>query len=389
MLCALIFLLLFFFVCAFCLIEILLVQKTGNAIRALGRLATLSASRKSSSAPCANSPRPSISSTLCSPLNNHVNEVRMTCLTEDDESLNKSIAENMELKLKTAERSDSGFSECSNCSTPSASCVCNLTLLDKTQSIIEEQSNVSSSGSSSSSTSNEPEETTESIRPETEEKTATADESFNVSSDHEIRSEISSLEYDDANKSSCDDNQNVVVSIRVPTRRELFQDEHGDLLSEVGRRKVSLENTARKCSAHIKHEVSLEKLKKTNKVALLMEKFESSASSVPSSRARITAVTNGMATNTVFDDVKVFDVPKTPTEDEANFYDSHYFTAQSNSPTRNSTNPTTLRLSDRVREVTERLSRPKQTSLLDSSSKPSILKQNSSAFVRSKDFWKR
>lgn len=310
----------------------------------------------------------------------------MTCLTEDDESLNKSIAENMELKLKPAERSDSGFSECSNCSTPSASCVCNLTLLDKTQSIIEEQSN--SNNSSSSSTSNEPEETTESIRPETEEKTATADESFTVSSDHEIRSEISSLEYDDANKSSCDDNQNVVVSIRVPTRRELFQDEHGDLLSEVGRRKVSLENTAKKCSAPIKHEVSLEKLKKTNKVALLMEKFESSACSVPSSRAK-TAVTNGLTTNTAFDDVKVFDVPRTPTEDEANFYDSHYFTAQSNSPTRNATNPTTLRLSDRVREVTERLSRPKQTSLLDSSSKPSILKQNSSAFSRSKDFWKR
>lgn len=118
------------------------------------------------------------------------------------------------------ERSDSGFSECSNCSTPSASCLCNLTLLDKNQSIIEEKS------SSSSSSSNEPEETTESIGAETEGKAA-ADESFTVSSDHDIRSEISSLEYDDANKSTCDDNQNVVVSIRVPTRRELFQDEHG------------------------------------------------------------------------------------------------------------------------------------------------------------------
>jgi hypothetical protein len=308
----------------------------------------------------------------------------MLSLNEDDETANKASLENSELKVKDPrscnERSDSGFSECSNCSTPSASCVCNLTLLDKTQSIIEEQSN-------SSGTSNEPEETTESIRPETEEKTATADESFTVSSDHDIRSEISSLEYDDANKSPCDDNQNVVVSIRVPTRRELFQDEHGDLLSEVERRKVSLENTTRKSTANFKHEVSSEKLKKTSKVALLMEKFETSACSASSFKAKSTAVTNGLTTNSAFDDLQTFDVPKTPTDDEVHFYDSSHFTAQPSSTTRNTTNPTTFRLSNRVREVTERLSRPKQTS--ESTTKPSILKQNSSAFVRSKDFWKR
>lgn len=38
------------------------------------------------------------------------------------------------------ERSDSGFSECSNCSTPSTSCVCNATVIDRNQSIIEETS---------------------------------------------------------------------------------------------------------------------------------------------------------------------------------------------------------------------------------------------------------
>lgn len=311
----------------------------------------------------------------------------MSSVQEDDETAKKSNLECSELKPKDPrscnERSDSGFSECSNCSTPSASCVCNSTLLDKTQSIIEEQSN-------SSGTSTEPEETTESIRPETEEKTATADESFTVSSDHDIRSEISSLEYDDANKSSCDDNQNVVVSIRVPTRRELFQDEHGDLLSEVERRKVSLENTTNKSATSFKHEVSLEKLKKTSKVALLMEKFESSACSVPSFRAK-PAVTNGLTTNTAFDDVKCFDVPKTPTNDDINPLNSSHSTAKSSScsPTRNATNPTTFRLSNRVKEVTERLSRPKQTSLSESTSKHGILKQNSGAFVRSKDFWKR
>jgi hypothetical protein len=308
-------------------------------------------------------------------------------LNEVNETANKSHAADSELKLKDPrscnERSDSGFSECSNCSTPSASCVCNLTLLDKTQSIIEEQSN-------SSGTSNEPEETTESTREETEEKTATADESFTVSSDHDIRSEISSLEYDDANKSSCDDNQNVVVSIRVPTRRELFQDEHGDLLSEVERRKVSLENTTKKSATSFKHEVSLEKLKKTSKVALLMEKFETSACSGPSFKVKSTAVTNGLTTNTLFDDVKSFDVPKTPIKNENDFNDSSHFAAKPSSPTRNTTNPTTFRLSNRVKEVTERLSRPKQTpSIPEATTKPSILKQNSNAFVRSKDFWKR
>lgn len=325
-------------------------------------------------------------------MNNHINDSRMTSLKEDDECANHSSTshaaeEKYELKPKDPrscnERSDSGFSECSNCSTPSASCVCNLTLLDKTQSIIEEQSN-------SSSSSNEVEETTESIQPETEEKTPTADESFTVSSDHDIRSEISSLEYDDANKSPCDDNQNIVVSIRVPTRRELFQDENGDLLSEVERRKVCLENTAKKTSASFKHEVSLEKLKKTSKVALLMEKFEASPCPLPSYKTKSTAVTNGLNTNQDFDNVKLFDVPNSPIDEETNIFESSQFTAKSNSPTRNTANSTTFRLSDRVREVTERLSRPKQqTSLEDSPTKNSILKQNSSAFVRSKDFWKR
>jgi hypothetical protein len=376
-------------------------QKTGNAIRALGRLATLSASRKNlannaaaAAAAQVSSPRPSISGTLYNNLNNHVNDSRMTSVNEDEEIANHSSPlhasnDKCELKLKDIrscnERSDSGFSECSNCSTPSASCVCNLTLLDKAQSIIEEQSN-------SSSSSNEPEETTESIQPETEEKTATADESFTVSSDHDIRSEISSLEYDDANKSPCDDNQNVVVSIRVPTRRELFQDEHGDLLSEIQRRKVSLENTAKKTSSSFKHEVSLEKLKKTSKVALLMEKFEASSCQLPSYQTKSTAVTNGLNTNQAFDNVNVksFDVPSSPVDEENNIFESSHFTAKSKSPTRNATNPTTFRLSNRVREVTERLSRTKQqTSLEDSPTRNSIFKQDSSTFVRSKDFWKR
>lgn len=240
----------------------------------------------------ANSPRPSIAvgTTYNSSLNSRVNDSRMTRLNEEDDSgeagnfLSPEKTTTFALREKSKdprscnERSDSGFSECSNCSTPSASCVCNMILLDKTQSIIEEQS---------SGSSNEPEETTTEI----DGKAETADESFAVSSDHDIRSEISSLEYDDANKSSaCDDNQNIVVSIRVPTRRELFQDEHGDLLSEVERRKVSLERTTKKIST-IKQELSLEKLKKSNKVSMLMEKFEAAKSS--DFKTKSTTVTNG------------------------------------------------------------------------------------------------
>lgn len=259
------------------------------------------------------------------------------------------------------ERSDSGFSECSNCSTPSASCVCNLTLLDKNNSIIEEQS----------SSSNEPDDTKTD-----EEKTAT-DVSGTVSSDQDGPSEVSSLEYDDANNSICTDRQNVVVSIKDLTRRGIIQDNCG----EIERRKLSLINTARK-TASLKHEVSLEKLKKSSKVALLMEKFETSSAS---SHKVKPAVTNVASRDSRINSMPTIDCnklcgaskPKSP-DSVNNFRSNSYFSANSRSPTRNSTSPTTFRLSNKVREVTERLSRPKQQILLDDS--------NSKQTAR---FWKR
>lgn len=364
-------------------------QKTGNAIRALGRLATLSASRKSSGANAlSSSPRPSISGAVYNNLSNHVNDARMTSVNEEEDVSKHSPSPDADKhllgdKLKDprscneAQRSDSGFSECSNCSTPSASCVCNLTLLNKNQSILEEQSGNSSS-------SNEPVDT-ESAEIE---KTV-AGESSVGSSEQDIRSEISSLEDDEKNKSSCDDNQNIVMTIRVPTRRELSQDTHGALMSEIERTKVSLEKTAKKSSSF----KNLEKLKKNNKVALLMEKFETS--SFPSQKIK-SAVTNGdtsyegLSSNTTsvtaFDSVKSFDVSKMCENDVNQYFpNDSYFAVEPVSPTRNSKNPTTFRLSNRVREVTERLSRPKQqTSIV-----PNHLKQNSGAFVRSNEFWKR
>lgn len=273
----------------------------------------------------------------------------MTAVNEEEEATTS-------LKVRDPrscnERSDSGFSECSNCSTPSASCVCNLTLLDKNQSIVEEQ-NVSSSSSSS----NEPDESTASAPAE---QTA-----LDCSSDHEIPSEVSSLE-DDA----------PVLSIRVPTRRELLRDEHGDLLSEVERRKVALEQRA----ASVKHEIAHEKTKTNSKVALLLEKFETSSS--PASKYKIKATVTsvkpkGLSTNPMSVDVKFPPTVEAPT----NFCSSDSrFSASAQSPTRTPTSPTTFRLSNRVREVTERLSRPKQ--------QPSM-EHNAGAFVRSKEFWKR
>lgn len=260
------------------------------------------------------------------------------------------------------ERSDSGFSECSNCSTPSASCVCSLMLLDKTQAIIEEQS----------SSSNEPEDTkTE------EEKTATEVCSM-VSFDQDIRSEVSSLEYDEANKSPGSDGKNIVVSFKASTRNKLFKDDRG----EIERRKLTLINAARKTTS-LKHEVSLEKLKKSSKVAMLMEKFETSPE--PSYKVK-SAVTNGAARDSRTNSMQAIDCNKAcdilkvkqKSTDSTNIFpsDSH-FSANSKSPTRYSTSPTTFRLSSKVREVTERLSRPKQQILIDDS-----VKQNGR-------FWKR
>lgn len=318
-----------------------------------------------------NSPLPSISGAVYSNLNTQTNDTRMASVNEEEDDKTKSMLSNvaeksaLEDKLKDPrscnERSDSGFSECSNCSTPSASCVCNLSLLDKKQSILEEHS-------SNSSSSNEPDETTESAGAE---KTA-AEESISVSSEHDARSEVSSLEYDDSNKSTCDDSRNIVMTIRIPSKRELLQNNSKDLLSEVERRKSSLENMKKKTSS-LKNEVCLEKLKKNNKVALLLEKFESSSPPCRKIKPAVTKIepfSKGLSTNpvraTAFESVQSLNVSRTyNNEVDLNFTTDSHFAVQPNSPTRNSTNPTTFRLSNRVREVTERLSRPKQHTTID------------------------
>lgn len=396
---------------------------------------TLSAaSRKSAGG----SPRPSLSGpTHTNNNNNYVSDNRITSVNEvlEDDSNNILFTNDKSKDPRVCnERSDSGFSECSSCSTPSASCVCNLTAHVQ-DTIIEEHSN-----STSSVSSIEPHETSES----TQHQICAAEEIQTISSDHDIRSEISSLEYDEANKANCDNDEDIIdISIRVPTRRELFRNDDGDLMSEIERRKVSLENIVTKSTpSKMREEFSLEKLKKTNKVAKLMEKFEipeestnvmmSSQINVPNYKFK-SSVTNekglkcittpdncnnnpSSPTMLITNSVNMCDLPK---QDSINARHDNNHNLPNDSPIAKSLSPspttdtpsslslssttrkttsssstnstTTFRLSDRVREATERLSKPKQqavTMTTDKTTKASILKQNAN-FVRSKEFWRR
>jgi hypothetical protein len=328
--------------------------------------------------------------------NNFVADSRMTSVDEEGVDNNLlSINDKHKDPRVCNERSDSGFSECSNCSTPSASCVCNLTQIEKSDTIVEEQYSTSTA---------EPCEETQS----------------------ESRSEISSLEYDDANKGNCDNSSqneedDIVLSICVPTRRELYQNDVP--MSEIERRKVSLENDTVKKSksgASAREEFSLEKLKKTSKVALLMEKFEATSSSppaAPSANFKFKAVTNddddeGLIKSTtpnppnsvpsITNNVKICDLTrKEPSLDavhETNHNSTtHSLVAKPTSPAATRKSPTnhttTFRLSDRVREATERLSKPKQQAAsptsMEKATKASILTKQNSNFARSKEFWKR
>lgn len=409
-------------------------QKTGNAIRAIGKMKnlTLSAASRKSAGGINSNPRPSLSGSISAnnsnSNNNHTSlsfasDSRITCVDEEVEPLPNDLLSTNDKSTKDPrvcnERSDSGFSECSNCSTPSASCVCHHNTAQLQDTIVEEKSNSTCSGSSI-----EPHETI------TADNTHAAEE---IHTDHDIQSEISSLEYDDVNKINCDNNDDIIdISIRVPTRRELLQNEDGEMMSEIERRKVSLENTVvgRKTSPlRMREEFSLEKLKKTNKVTKLMEKFEipsDEPSAIPNAKFKssvtiekgLKSITNTNPTQPAFvmpvnnsNSVKMCDLPKHDSINarHANNHSIHSpdssptaktplssssATRKSPSPSSSSTttttNPsTTFRLSDRVREATERLSKPKQQAMTtDKTTKASILKQNSN-FVRSKEFWKR
>ncbi|KAH8347927.1 hypothetical protein KR084_002412 [Drosophila pseudotakahashii] len=102
-------------------------QKTGNAIRALGRMANLSVSRRNSAIAMGalSSPRPSISGLgmlTASAIGSGMSS-QMTSLHEEEDDFSVEmppVEKRTVLKLRDksqcSERSDSGYSECSNCS---------------------------------------------------------------------------------------------------------------------------------------------------------------------------------------------------------------------------------------------------------------------------------
>nr|NP_523754.2 Stretchin-Mlck, isoform B [Drosophila melanogaster]AAF58089.2 Stretchin-Mlck, isoform B [Drosophila melanogaster] len=102
-------------------------QKTGNAIRALGRMANLSVSRRNSAIAMGvlSSPRPSISGLgmLTTSAIGSGTSSQMTSLHEEEDDFSGEmppVEKRTVLKLRDksqcSERSDSGYSECSNCS---------------------------------------------------------------------------------------------------------------------------------------------------------------------------------------------------------------------------------------------------------------------------------
>lgn len=104
-------------VCVFnfivCFVSLIRIQKTGNAIRALGRMVTLSASRRNSGISSnghsnTNSPRPSIAAHHLPSLDeNRETKVKFDTGT----SMMGTPLKNKNLKINNCERSDSGFSE--------------------------------------------------------------------------------------------------------------------------------------------------------------------------------------------------------------------------------------------------------------------------------------
>lgn len=109
---SLLFLCMLVFLC-FC-VHVVFAQKTGNAIRALGRMVTLSASRRNSGISSnghsnASSPRPSIAAHPHLPSLDENRETKVKFETET--SLMSCPLKNKNLKINNCERSDSGFSE--------------------------------------------------------------------------------------------------------------------------------------------------------------------------------------------------------------------------------------------------------------------------------------
>lgn len=393
-------------------------------------MATLSASRRNLANAAINSPRPSISGSLF-PNITQTNGHRMTSVTEDDET-NKNVVRKQQClitdKLKDprscSERSDSGFSECSTCSSASASCVCTMPLLDKNHSIEEEK--IVNAEIEEESLSEKKEEPLSEKDEEHEEIIQELQQTEDTYSEQDAKSEISSLEFDDVTKLS-DSDQNIVVSLQVPIHQpttihnddDTTDDDSFDDLnrpqSEIEKRKFALEvNMKKPSSPLIQPEFSLTKLKKENKVALLMEKFNTKPKSQCSSPTdcKVTSFVAKDSKSDLKTNIKTITIPasvvgvkcgnknKTSLSTKTNHLKLNSLD-KSKSPAPTTPPTTTFRLSGRVREATERLSKPKQQPTVEHNivspvvikppkiNKTSTILNNNENFKKATDFWKR
>lgn len=183
---------------------------------------------------------------------------------EDEAGQNNKIMEHLGLNKKDPrscnERSDSGFSECSSCSSASVPCPCSVSLFTK---ISEESTNGDTMG-----------EVVNAASTLVGDLSKRLEEIVHVDSS-DTKSEVSSLELDDLQKTP---DGSIVESLIVPSLEKFspLPSSPDDLkpMSEIQKRKFSLESVKNK-QLIAKPEFSLEKLKNTSKVAQLMEKFNS------------------------------------------------------------------------------------------------------------------
>lgn len=321
-------------------------QKTGNAIRALGRMATLSAnSRRNSSTSAQNSPRPSISGCLITNLPSRMSSVNEEDDDSDAYSDGKLRVHPTKFKNRICtERSDSGFSECSNCSAQSTVCSCTSSLLDKTNLIVEE--------------------------------THSDVLDLNISLPHDILQTKLALiakaqnQKIDVTNDDRDDIEKVII-IEVPVKStpkieeipRVISPTKSSSFSTIEMRKKSLEhNFLKDTLSPIKSKSDKNLSEKNGKVSQLKDKFSTLPRSKPSS---IKSSIDSLFSSSDDGNIKTTRLSSRKSSPDPEVYAPNRFKTDESNRTAEAAAPgyarTPVRLSGRIKEVTDRLSQPKHT----------------------------
>lgn len=202
----------------------------------------------------------------------------MTILNEEnDDAINPNLlSENYDKQKNTKtcnERSDSGFSECSSCSTPSASCVCSGASLENSGPAVENKITTSLTSTKESQLASE-----------------------TLAGPLELVVPTLELFVENNPTLKTVTPKNDVVLHAEPLKLETSK--HEESTNELGKLKVFLEKTSKKAPTC----KQVEQPKKNSKVAALMEKFEKTdfVSPMPSFRAKSTVAnreSTGLSTN--------------------------------------------------------------------------------------------